>query len=63
VDLYIHSPIRFRGVVLNYLSTDTTLPLSMRGEYEHSNVRSGGLAHGPQNNQNGDFVVNLSKLI
>jgi hypothetical protein len=26
VDLYIHSPIRLRGVVLDYLSTGTTLP-------------------------------------
>jgi hypothetical protein len=26
VDLYIHSPIRLHGVVLNYLSTGTTLP-------------------------------------
>jgi hypothetical protein len=26
VDLYIHSPIRLRGVVLNYLSTGVTLP-------------------------------------
>jgi hypothetical protein len=27
VDLYIHSPIRLRGVMLNWLSTGTTLPL------------------------------------
>jgi hypothetical protein len=27
VDLYIHSLIRLHGVVLNYLSTGTTLPL------------------------------------
>jgi hypothetical protein len=27
VDLYIHSPICLHGVVLNYLSTWTTLPL------------------------------------
>jgi hypothetical protein len=27
VDLYIHSPIRLHGVVLNYLSTGTILPL------------------------------------
>jgi hypothetical protein len=27
VDLYIHSPIRLHGVVLNSLSTGTTLPL------------------------------------
>jgi hypothetical protein len=26
VELYIHSPIRPHGVVLNYLSTGTTLP-------------------------------------
>jgi hypothetical protein len=26
VDLYIHSPIRLHGVVLNYLSTGTTSP-------------------------------------
>jgi hypothetical protein len=26
MDLYIHSPIRLHGVVLNYLSTGTTLP-------------------------------------
>jgi hypothetical protein len=26
VDLYIHSPIRFHGVVLNWLSTGITLP-------------------------------------
>jgi hypothetical protein len=25
--LYLHSPISFHGVVLNYLSTGTTLPL------------------------------------
>jgi hypothetical protein len=25
---YIHSPIRFHGVVLNYLNTGTTSPLS-----------------------------------
>jgi hypothetical protein len=30
VDVYIHSPIRFRGVVLNYLSTGTTLPYLSR---------------------------------
>jgi hypothetical protein len=28
VDLYIHSPIRLHGVVLNLLSTGTTLPLT-----------------------------------
>jgi hypothetical protein len=27
VDLYIHFPIRLHGVVLNYLSTGTILPL------------------------------------
>jgi hypothetical protein len=27
MDLHIHSPKRLRGVVLNYLSTGTTLPL------------------------------------
>jgi hypothetical protein len=27
VDLHIHSPIHLRGVVLNVLSTGTTLPL------------------------------------
>jgi vacuolar-type H+-ATPase subunit I/STV1 len=27
VDLYIHSPIRLHGVVLNYLSTGTIVPL------------------------------------
>jgi hypothetical protein len=27
MDLYIHSPIRLRGIVLNYLSTGATLPL------------------------------------
>jgi hypothetical protein len=26
VDLYIHSPIRLHGVMLNWLSTGTTLP-------------------------------------
>jgi hypothetical protein len=26
VDLYIRSPIRLHGIVLNYLSTETTLP-------------------------------------
>jgi hypothetical protein len=26
MDLYIHSPIRLHGVMLNYLSTGTTLP-------------------------------------
>jgi hypothetical protein len=29
VDLYIHSPIRLHGVVLNSLSTGTTLPLPL----------------------------------
>jgi hypothetical protein len=29
MDLYIHSPIRIHGVMLNKLSTGTTLPLSM----------------------------------
>jgi hypothetical protein len=29
VDLYIHSPIRLHGVVLNYLSTGTTLHFNM----------------------------------
>jgi hypothetical protein len=29
VDLYIHSPIRLHGVVLNSLSTGTTLLLSL----------------------------------
>jgi hypothetical protein len=29
VDLYIHSPIRLHGVVLNFLSTKTTLPLPL----------------------------------
>jgi hypothetical protein len=28
VDLYIHSPIRLHGVVLNYLSTGATLPFT-----------------------------------
>jgi hypothetical protein len=28
VDLYIHSPLRLHGVVLNYLSTGTTLPFT-----------------------------------
>jgi hypothetical protein len=27
VDLYIHSPMHLHGVMLNYLSTGTTLPL------------------------------------
>jgi hypothetical protein len=27
MDIYIHSPIRLHVVVLNYLSTGTTLPL------------------------------------
>jgi hypothetical protein len=27
VDLYIHSPIRLDGIMLNSLSTGTTLPL------------------------------------
>jgi hypothetical protein len=27
VDLYIHSPIRLHGVVLNYFTTGTVLPL------------------------------------
>jgi hypothetical protein len=26
MDLYIHSPIRLHGAVLNYISTGTTLP-------------------------------------
>jgi hypothetical protein len=30
MDLYIHSPIRLHGVVLNYLSTGTTLPFYTR---------------------------------
>jgi hypothetical protein len=29
MDLYIHSPIRLHGVVLNYISTGTTLPSSL----------------------------------
>jgi hypothetical protein len=29
MDLYIHSPIRLHGVVLNYLSTGTTLPFTV----------------------------------
>jgi hypothetical protein len=33
VDLYIHSPIRLHGVVLNYLSTGTTLPYIIIGGY------------------------------
>jgi hypothetical protein len=42
VDLYVHSPIRLRAVVLSYLSTGTTLPLplpltSMYGS--HGNVQ------------------------
>jgi hypothetical protein len=28
MDLYIHSPIRLHGVVLNKLSTGTTLPFT-----------------------------------
>jgi hypothetical protein len=28
MDLYIHSPLHLHGVVLNYLSTGTTLPVS-----------------------------------
>jgi hypothetical protein len=27
MDLYLHSPVRLHGVVLNYLSIGTTLPL------------------------------------
>jgi hypothetical protein len=30
VDLYIHSPIRLDGIMLNWLSTGTTLPLFYR---------------------------------
>jgi hypothetical protein len=30
VDLYIHSPIRLHGVVLNQLSTVTTLPFTSK---------------------------------
>jgi hypothetical protein len=30
VDLYIHSPIRLHGVVLNWLSTGTTVPYHLR---------------------------------
>jgi hypothetical protein len=31
VDLYIHSPIRFHGVVLNWLSTGTTFNFAVHG--------------------------------
>jgi hypothetical protein len=30
VNLYIHSPIRLHGVVLNLLSTGTTLPFTLQ---------------------------------
>jgi hypothetical protein len=30
VDLYLHSPIRLRGLVLNELNTETTLPFTLR---------------------------------
>jgi hypothetical protein len=30
MDLYIHSSIRLHGVVLNLLSTETTLPLPLK---------------------------------
>jgi hypothetical protein len=33
VDLYIYSPLCLHGVVLNYLSTGTTLPLLLRIEF------------------------------
>jgi hypothetical protein len=31
MDLYVHSPIRLHGVVLNYLSTETTLQFCILG--------------------------------
>jgi hypothetical protein len=31
VDLYIHSPIRLHGVMINLLSTGTTLPFLLVG--------------------------------
>jgi hypothetical protein len=30
MDLYNHSPIRLQGVVLNWLSTGTTLPFTLQ---------------------------------
>jgi hypothetical protein len=39
VDLYIHSPIRLHGVVLNFLSTGTTLPY-----IKHNAMGGGGVA-------------------
>jgi hypothetical protein len=43
VDLYSHSPIRLRlhGVVLNYLSTGTTLPLFHDGDGNVVNIDRG----------------------
>jgi hypothetical protein len=32
VELYLHSPIRIRGVVLNYLSTGATLSFYMKNQ-------------------------------
>jgi hypothetical protein len=34
VDLYIHSPIRLHDIVLNQLSTGTTLPKALLGVCE-----------------------------
>jgi hypothetical protein len=36
MDLHIHSPIRFHGVVLNWLSTGTTLPLCYDKDFRYA---------------------------
>jgi hypothetical protein len=46
VALYIHSPIRLHGVVLNYLSTGTTLQLCSDGGVSYSKAKEGSTVDG-----------------
>jgi hypothetical protein len=40
VELYLHSPIRLHGVVLNYLSKGTTLPFLPLPKQDESSLRT-----------------------
>jgi hypothetical protein len=47
VDLYIHSPIRLNGVMLNQLSTGTTLPLPYSFNISLDMAKDGGDIYEP----------------
>jgi hypothetical protein len=55
VELYLHSPICLHGIVLNYLSTGTTLPLPSATEYYYIIFSLSGFAIFVGEDQNRGF--------